>query len=302
MEFEHIMRIPPYYIKNTFNQLSETIDYGLKMLNIPQWWVETKGEGIRIAVIDTIADNHPDYADGLNCTIDFTGEGITPNNNHGTLVSGIIGARQNNMGVVGVAPKCNLYSLGALSPNTGSGELSWIVNAIEWAIDNKMDIINMSFGASPRSAPELEEVTKRAADKGIILVAAAGNEGGGLNLDTVSIPARYEWVIGVGAVDPFRQRASFSSTGPLNIAAPGVDILSTSVGGGYVRASGTSFACPIITGLCALILAKHKNSKDSKTPINNTYDMLKHLERISTHLGDPSLYGIGLPNGTIIDV
>lgn len=294
---DKIFKHPPFEIKRVFSQLSEVIDYGLTMLHIPRWWKETQGGGIRVAVIDTLACNHPDIVDGLLCQIDFTAKHSEDQYaDHGTLVAGIIGARQNNMGLVGVAPKCSMYSLGVLDIN-GTGEMSHICNAIQWCIDNKMDIVNLSLGASPEPCEPLEEVTKAAADAGVILIAAAGNDSGSLNLDTVNIPARYDWVISVAAVDPRKTKASFSSTGPVNIAAPGVDIYSCAPPDKYLRASGTSFSAPIISGLAALILAKHKNKPDSKTPVRNVYDMLDHFKRISTDIGPDEFFGIGIPNG-----
>jgi hypothetical protein len=191
-------------------------------------------------------------------------------NGHGTHVAGIIAAENNNTGVVGVAPEADLYALKVLD-RTGSGYVSDVIAAIQWATDpngdgdnsDKMDIINMSLGGNNNEwlfaacllAYELD---------GLILVAAAGNGG------SVIYPAAYYSVIAVSAIDSDDNLASFSSTGSeVELAAPGVYIYSTYKGGGYATISGTSMASPHVAGTAALVIWSGVTDIDGKCGLAN---------------------------------
>jgi subtilisin family serine protease len=148
-------------------------------------------------------------------------------NGHGTHVAGIIAAQVNAVGVIGVAPAVELYSLKVLDAN-GRGEVSGIVAAIDWAVEHNIQIISMSLGMITKSTI-LEEACNTANEAGHLLIAAAGNSGNpsgiGANMD---YPAKFDSVIAVGATDNNDQRASFSSTGEeLDVMAPGEAIEST---------------------------------------------------------------------------
>jgi subtilisin family serine protease len=150
--------------------------------------------------------NSDDYADDVG---------------HGTHVAGTIAAVHNGMGLVGVAPKVQLYALKVLN-SQGSGRTSDIVEGLEWAVDHHLQVLNMSFGASRGSQTE-QRAIEAAAQAGIVMVAAAGNDGG-----PVGYPAAYPQVISVGAVDKSGTIARFSNRGAqLSFVAPGVNILST---------------------------------------------------------------------------
>jgi hypothetical protein len=205
------------------------------------------GKGIKIAVIDTGIDkDHPDLDYNLKGGENFVSKPSwrTPDpnkwdddNGHGTHVAGIIAAEDNNTGVVGVAPGAELYALKVLD-RTGSGYVSDVVMAIQWATVNEIQIINMSLGSTYDSWL-LDGACLLAYAEGLILVAAAGNGG------SVIYPAAYPWVIAVSATNSADELAWFSSTGPeVELAAPGEDIYSTYKGGGYATLSGTSMACP----------------------------------------------------------
>ncbi|MDT8301684.1 MAG: S8 family peptidase [Sedimentisphaerales bacterium] len=215
------------------------------------------GAGVNIAIIDTGIDiDHPDLA--VAGGINFVPSGKGPpwartidsgayddDNGHGTHCAGIVAALDNNIGVVGVAPDAGLYAVKALD-SSGSGYVSDIIAAIEWAVDNNMDIVNMSLSADVH-IQALEDACNAAT--GVILVAAAGNDGG-----TVDYPAAYDdSVIAVSATNSSDGLAYFSNYGPeIDIAAPGVSIYSTYKGGGYDTLSGTSMACPHVVGALAL--------------------------------------------------
>jgi subtilisin family serine protease len=191
-------------------------------------------------------------------------------NRHGTHCAGIIGARWNPRGVFGVAPGCDLYAVKVLN-GRGSGRLSGILAGMEWARDQGMDVVSMSLGSdvSEAEAPCLaayNRAAKKLIKSGCIMVAAAGNSGR-TQTPWVGNPARCSGFMAVGAVDRDRRIASFSSRGPeslgsdqaVEIAAPGVSVLSTVPNGRFLELSGTSMACPHVAGAAALLYELHPN-------------------------------------------
>jgi len=214
------------------------------------------GQGVKVAVIDTGIDHtHPDLSVAGGYKIIWYDD-YDDVIGHGTHVAGIIAAKRDNFGVVGMAPEVELYSLKIFS-EVGTTALSFVVDALQWSIDHEIDIVNMSFGSSVTSAA-LRDACKKAYDAGVLLVASAGNSGKG-STDTTGYPARYDTVISVGAVDEELEVADFSSRGAdLDVVAPGVSILSTftyplEYEHLYYYLSGTSMACPHVVGLAALI-------------------------------------------------
>jgi subtilisin family serine protease len=210
---------------------------------------------VKVAVLDTGIDvKHPDLRVAGGASFVKGSKSYSDDNGHGTHVAGIIAALDNEIGVVGVAPGAELYAVKVLNKQ-GSGFISWVVAGIEWSISNEMQVISMSLGSTSDSTT-LHDVITLAYSRGIVLVAAAGNSGPGEN--TVEYPAKYGEVIAVGATDADDNVASWSSRGSeLELAAPGVSIYSTYKGGTYATLSGTSMACPHVTGTVALILQKN---------------------------------------------
>jgi minor extracellular protease Epr len=211
-----------------------------------------------VAVVDTGIANHEDLI--ISGGVAYTGytTSYSDDNGHGTHVAGIIAARNNGIGTVGMAPDASLFAVKVLD-GAGSGYLSDVVAGIDWSISNKMDIVNLSLGTSTDSSA-LKQIVDKAYNNGIILVAAAGNSGTADGAgDTINYPAKYPSVIAVGATQPDDTRASFSSTGnTLEVAAPGVGVLSTYPGNRYAKMSGTSMATPYVAGNLALF--KEANS------------------------------------------
>lgn len=287
------IQLPLIIPKMIMQSMSEVYDWGLIDLNIPQAHKETMGEDIKVAVLDSGESEHFEVQNNKAGSANFTDSPtIVDRQSHSTMCSGIIGAEKNGRGIIGVAPKCKLYFAKAMD-DSGTGEPSSIVNAVGWCIDQKVDIISISAGMY-FDFPPLHNIIKKAYDQNIIVIAAAGNEGTQYN--NVAYPARYDEAIGVAAYDKHRQIAPFSSRG-LNVmfALPGVDIYSTYLHNIYAREDGTSFSCPILSGICALILAKHRKV-ESKTPCTNTIQMLEHLKKYSIKLGDPQAFGFGTIN------
>jgi|YNPMSStandDraft_1061717.scaffolds.fasta_scaffold01610_5 subtilisin family serine protease len=236
--------------KLTDEELNE-IPWGVKRVNSYKAWDWTTGKNVKVGVIDTGIDyNHPDlkanYAGGYNA-IDSSKTPLD-DNGHGTHVAGTIAAVKDLKGVVGVAPDVKLYAVKVLDSG-GSGSYSAVIDGIQWAVNNKMDVINMSLG-SRYGNDSLKAAIDAAYKSGVVVVCAAGNDGGAVNY-----PAKYPGAIAVSALDSSDKIASFSSRGPeIAFIAPGVNIYSTWMEGKYRSASGTSMASPHVAGLSALVI------------------------------------------------
>jgi len=216
-------------------------------------WQKVNIDIISVAVLDTGIDrNHvdlPNLRGGIN-TRDGTDWG-SDGDGHGTHVAGIIAALDNDIGVVGMAPGIDLYAVKVLN-DQGSGNTSHLIAGIEWAVNNNIQIINMSLGSSSYNQ-SLKDSCDTAYEAGAILVAAAGNEGNNSS-NNVDYPARYASVIAVAASNENDGLASFSSVGPsVEFIAPGVNINSTMPGSEFGSYSGTSMASPHVAGAAALL-------------------------------------------------
>lgn len=234
--------------------------------------------------VANVADPSPKFDDG------FTESGLS----HGTMVAGIIAAVGNNrIGVTGISWQAQIMALRALNAR-GEGRVSDVVRAIDYAINNGADIINLSFVGFEYSE-SLKAAINRASSAGVIVVAAAGNEGNGLayNLDQTPIyPACYGkdngLVLGVVATDALDQKAEFSSYGfsCVDIAAPGISFFNTITQGSNLSNpnllydgywSGTSMATPIISGTLALVAEMNPQL----SPIEIVNVVLKTADNIS---------------------
>lgn len=238
-------------------QPREVIDYGVRMAGAPLEWGEVTGAGIRVGIIDTGIDlRHKDLADGIADAVSFVPGTRSPqdDNGHGTHVAGIIGARRNGSGVVGMAPNCRMYVAKAFDA-AGNAEFPAIRRSLEWMIRRKVQIVNLSF-SSDEPSQGYEEILKAANAHGITLICAAGNEGS-RRKNTIGYPGKFPQTIAVTAVDPSRRTPEFSSAGyESELCAAGVDIYSTYPGNSYAKLSGTSMATPIISGAAVLLQAK----------------------------------------------
>lgn len=235
----------------------QTLPWGVGRIDAELVHPYNKGYGIKVAIIDTGIDyDHPDLDDNYVTGKDFANNDDDPmdGGGHGTHCAGIIAAEDNGIGVIGVAPEAKLYIAKSLFDD-GSAYISDIVEGIQWAVDKDVDVISMSLGIN-QDYQSWHDACDAADTAGIVVVAAAGNDG---NLrgrgDNVDYPARYGSVIAVAATDRYDNRAWWSSTGPdVELAAPGVEINSTIIGGYYGTKSGTSMACPHVAGTAALVL------------------------------------------------
>ncbi len=251
------------------------------------------GNGKKVAVLDTGIDrSHPDLSANVKggysvFTDSANRDPFYDGNGHGTHVAGTVAAVNNTIGVIGVAPNASLYAVKVLN-NSGSGSFSGIAQGIEWAINNKMDIINMSLGGSTGSSTLQYYSDLAYNSSNILVVAAAGNSGNPAGTgDNVGYPARYSSVIAVAAIDQNNKRASFSSTGPaVELSAPGVGILSTTPNNNYASYNGTSMASPHVAGVAALVWA-------AKPGLTNK-ELRQLLRDTALNLGTANHYGYGL--------
>jgi subtilisin family serine protease len=210
------------------------------------------GEGVKVALLDSGLDpDHPDLRANFRGGYDFVNNDPEPwdDNGHGTEVAGVLAAVEDGFGLVGVAPKAWLYAVKVLGSNA-HGAISDVVKGLEWAIQQGMEIANMSLG-TPEDSQALREAVRAAWSAGLVLVAPAGNESG-----AVLYPAAYPEVIAVSATTAADRLAPFSNSGPeVDLAAPGEAIPTTYPGGRYRLASGTSFAAPHVAGAAALLIS-----------------------------------------------
>ncbi|WP_210366129.1 cell wall-binding repeat-containing protein [Bacillus sp. REN3] len=243
------------------------------------WHASFTGKNIKIAIIDTGISPHPDLEiAGGKSFVPYTSS-FSDDNGHGTHIAGIVAARNNDIGTVGVAPGALLYAVKVLDKN-GDGYLTDIVKAIDWSITNNIDIINLSLGSLDHS-PALEYSIKKAYNSGVMIVAAGGNEGNAEGYgDNVAYPARYDSVIAVSAVDQQKRRGNFSATGnAIEYAAPGVGILSTYLNNRYARLDGTSMAAGFVTGNLALLKEMYPSMSNAR--------LREQMRKTAIDLGTP---------------
>ena len=253
-------RAAPVYaeIRPEVDPAEKEIPWGVKRVNAAG--ASNSGKGVKVAVVDTGIDfRHPDlapnYKGGWNAIVSTASP--LDDQGHGTHVSGTIAAVKDLKGVVGVAPSVDLYGVKVLDKN-GSGQYSWVVAGIEWAVMNGMDVINMSLGGGS-GTEALKQIMIKSKEMGVAVVCAAGNDSGPVNF-----PAKYPEAIAVSASDSSDKIASFSSRGPeIVVIAPGVNVYSTRKGGGYTTMSGTSMACPHTAGLAALAVGAGAHGSDA---------------------------------------
>jgi len=236
------------------------IPWGIKHIRAPQAWNKSKGDRVRIGVIDTGADySHPDLRHCLSIGINLLNRFLLPNddNGHGTHIAGTIAASSRQHGIIGVAPLASIHPVKAFD-HQGSAFVSDIINGIDWCVKNQIHIINMSFGMKTYSKA-LESAVRNAYESGVIVVASSGNEGKKADID---YPARLRQVIAVGATTRRGYVAPFSNTSKkIDIYAPGEKVYSTWLRGKYHELSGTSMATSHVTGVIALMLARKPGLK-----------------------------------------
>ncbi len=244
----------------------------LQRVLLDELWDRSRGEGVRVAVIDTGVDaEHPQLTGAVDVA---AGADLIPEDKqrdgapqgptadlvgHGTKVAGIIAARPaEDTGFVGIAPEATIIPI-RQNDADGAGNTETLAQGIRHAIREKADVINISQDTVkplPDDHP-LKAAVDEALAADIVVVASAGNDGADGQLKN-TFPASLPGVLAVAASDRNNERALFSQRGEfVGVAAPGVDIVSTVPGGGHCADNGTSFAAPFVAGVAALLLAEH---------------------------------------------
>ncbi len=281
------------------------LDVSVPHVRAPQVWaLGFRGQGIKVGIVDTGIDpNHPDLAGRVVAKTSFVGGDGTDDNGHGTHVAGIVAGNGQASGgkYCGVAPEASLYAAKVLRAD-GSGMMSGVMAGVEWAVQQGVQVINLSLGGpGPCDGTDaLSEMCDTAVASGVVVCVAAGNAGP--EHSTVGSPGCARQVITIGASDDDDRIAGFSSRGPTSdgrlkpdLVFPGVGITAcrasgTSMGSPvdqyYTNASGTSMATPHATGAAALLL----QAKPEWTPAQ----VKEALMKTAVNLGqDPNAQGAG---------
>ncbi|MGK7930462.1 MAG: S8 family peptidase [Microcystaceae cyanobacterium] len=274
---KYVRTIEPNYIYHTLeapNDPDYAKQWNFRSINVEKAWLDSKGEGVIVAVIDTgvsrVTDlQQTEFVEGYNFVNDSTD--VRDDNGHGTHVAGTIAeSTNNNYGVAGIAYGAKIMPLKVLSAS-GGGNIADIAEAIRFAADHDADIINMSLGGGGENKV-MKEAIDYARDKGVLIVAAAGNS----NQNAASYPARYPNVISVSALDSTGVKAPYSNFGAgVDISAPGGSdkglILQETVdrqgNTAFKGLQGTSMASPHVAGVAALIKAAGIEDPEEVTEI-----------------------------------
>ncbi|MCS4542397.1 MAG: S8 family peptidase [Euryarchaeota archaeon] len=267
----------------------EIIPWGAEKIGATTCWSNgVTGNDVVIAIVDGGVDyNHPDLKDNYIGGYDFADNDNDPMDydGHGTNCAGAALAKKNGFGTVGIAPGAKLLAVKVF--RQGGSSLSTLIAGIDYAVQNKADVISMSFIlGSSYSYASLAQACQNAYIKGVVLVASAGNHGS----SGVFYPAKYPTVIAVGATDSNNKIAWFSSIGPeVELVAPGIGIYTTAMNNKYEYVTGTSISAPQVAGVVALM----RGINPSLSPDEIRKILRETAEDLGT-LGKDDYYGYGL--------
>ncbi|WP_258297671.1 S8 family peptidase [Paenibacillus peoriae] len=316
--------LTPYKLESTQRSI-DGVPEGVKMINAVHMWNEGyKGEGVVIAIIDSGCQvDHPDLKDRIIATRNYvvsegTAEDVTDFNGHGTHVAGVVAASENGEGIIGVAPQSKLVILKVFKRQKddrgqtvveGSGNEKYeatdedIIQAIKYCIawrgpnQEKIRIINMSLGG--KDSTFVHDAVKEAVNNDILIICAAGNEGGsdeggdcGILQNELSYPGAYPEVVEVGAIGLDQVLPCFTNTNTeIDLVAPGVAIRSTFKHSDYAVMNGTSMASPHVAGAAALLINYCESRFKRKFTEPEIYAQL--IKRTDCRNADPMLVGNG---------
>jgi subtilisin family serine protease len=282
-----------YITKNSQIQTSGTIRWAIEHVGAPQAWSQSTGTSIKVAVLDT-------GVGPVNDVKVYGGYNFIENNldtsdhyGHGTMIAGIIAAASTStLGIAGTAPNAEIYAVKIIN-DQGDGTLDQAVSGIQWAINNGMQIISMSWNLADN--PALNQAVDAAYNRGILLVAAAGNAG--QIMSGVGYPASYDSVIAVSAVTEENTHLTESCVGSeIELAAPGEVIYSIGLDNRTWWGTGTSYAAGYITGTAALVWAK--NPTLTNIQVRNILDKTATDLQPSDGQDRDIFFGYGLVNAT----
>lgn len=301
----HVLLAQPDFLYSTttaadkakVSPVSTQLQYGPHLIGSDRLKGIVTGKGVKIAVVDTGLDaSHPALSGKIGAEADMTGKGFTPDL-HATMVAGIMVSEpsRKGTGITGVAPGAEILAIKACQPESAKavGAQCWsltIDKGLDFAIEKHAGVINMSLGGPPGVEDKLlKRMVDEAVNRGILVVAAAGNDGPKAK---AGLPAALPNVIAVTAVDSSQQLYPRATRGDfVGLAAPGVEIISTSPGGKLSVSSGTSMAAAFVSATAALLLQVQ--------PRLTPQALRKVLEHTAKDLGQPGkdpLYGSGLVN------
>ncbi|MFT7712295.1 S8 family peptidase [Clavibacter tessellarius] len=275
-------------------------EYWLADYGVQRAWGTTRGEGVKVAVIDTgvdasVADLRGAVVGGTDVSGVGSADGTRPvgaSSEHGTMVASLLAGRGTGTGsgVIGVAPAASILSVSVAlgGPTPGArDEDAQIADAVRWAVDNGASVINMSLTRNSLDWPESwDRAFLYAYEHDVVVVAAAGNRGSGTT--DVGAPATIPGVLAVAGVDR-SGAASFDASSQgitIAVAAPSEQLVGVAPGGGYVQWSGTSGAAPLVSGVVALVRAAHPELKAD--------DVVERVLATAQQKGQPEIYGRGL--------
>ena len=267
--------------------------WGLFAIGADRVWTTTTGQDVIVAVVDSGSGPHPDLAENLLPgrsiigTVESQDGRDIDASGHGTHVAGIIAAVANNgIGGSGVAPNAKILPIQVLD-QAGQGDARDVAAGVRFAADNGARVINLSLGGATESSSLTQAITY-ANDKGVLVVAAAGNGGAA---DKPKWPASLDLTLAVTAVDQANNATSFDQRGDyIDLSAPGANIVSTAKGD-YVTLSGTSMAAGFVAGAAALLFAAEPRVTNAQ--------VRDILLRTATDIGEPGrdvTFGAGLIN------
>lgn len=298
--------INQYGLKNTGQAILNAAGTANADIKAEAAWDVTKGNGIKVAVLDTGANlNHPELVGKIVASRSFVSGSATAedNNGHGTHVAGTVTAVTNNgSGIAGTCPECVLL-IGKVMGDNGTGPTSGIASGITWAADQGAKVINLSLGTSNQSSASIyQQAIDYAISKGAVVVVAAGNCGGTnfsqngcTSQNQMTYPGGTNGVVTVAATDNLDQKASFSNHGAhVEVAAPGKNILSTGPNHAFAKqpsgynfaapfyyTSGTSMASPMVAGVVGLIWSSQYGTS-SQAVINRLYTNTDKIQGTGT--------------------
>lgn len=277
----------------------EHYDEAIEAIGVKKAHEFYKGQGVKVLFIDTgIQGDHKDIDPKQLTVKDFVHEnsGIgADRTGHGTHVAGIVIAKGGRQSMVGIAPKVTAY-IAKVVEERKEGSQSRLREAIDWGMQESVQLINLSFG----SDYPLDDVTydkiKEAYQKGIVLVGAAGNDNYNVNY-----PAKYPEVIAVSSIHKNSVKSGFSNFGKeIEVMAPGENILGLFPYNKYARMTGTSMATPIVTGCLVLYMEKYKQeNKKWPTPTIVREALASSVKDVGKIGRDP-YYGYGKINVTTL--
>jgi hypothetical protein len=320
--------VPLERLSSTFADLpkKQAIGWGERVMRLNLLPPEMRGAGVKVAVVDSgAAATHPDLAHivkGIDFTVDpaDTTSWSTDVVAHGSHCAGVVGGSDDAFGIRGFAPEAEIHAL-KIFPG---GRFSSLLDALDYCIANQIDVVNMSLGTAEGSQIVLQKINQ-AKQQGIACIVAAGNSG-----DRVQFPATSPDVLTVAAVGMFGEfpessfhaqqvwddtgpgmpptdrvagtvfSAKFTCHGPeVDVAGPGVAVLSSVPNKGFAAWDGTSMAAPHISGLAALVLAHHPDFKGtfqarSGARVDRVFQIIK--ESATPLPADPTRVGVGLPD------